>query len=63
MLVYIKAKEKGEVIDFREAAPKGAHPGLFRGDPEKGIRGTAIIFSGSGRIDGGGGCWLKHPLN
>ena len=41
MMVYNKEKEKGEVIDFREAAPKGAHPGLFQGDPVKGIRGKS----------------------
>ena len=45
MLVYTKAEEKGEVIDFREAAPKGAHPGLFRGDPAKGIRGLLLQLS------------------
>ncbi len=39
MMVYIRAKEKGEVIDFRESAPKRAHPNLFKGDPDKGIRG------------------------
>ena len=42
MLVYTKAKEEGAVIDFREAAPGGANPGLFRGDPNKGIRGLLL---------------------
>lgn len=45
MLVYIKEKERGEVIDFRESAPNGAHPGLFRGNPEKGIRGQLVSSS------------------
>ncbi len=40
MMVYNKKKEKGEVIDFREAAPRAAHPNLFKGDAEKGIRGN-----------------------
>jgi len=43
MLVYTKANEEGAVIDFREAAPGGAHPGLFRGDPNKGIRGGLSV--------------------
>ena len=42
MMVYNRDKEKGEVIDFREAAPKGAHPHLFHGDATKGIRGELI---------------------
>ena len=43
MLVYTKAEEEGAVIDFREAAPGGANPGLFRGDPNKGIRGLLLL--------------------
>eukprot|EP00794_Sanderia_malayensis_P013924 gene13924-15375_t len=39
MMVYSKEKEKGEVIDFREAAPLGAQPNLFKGNPENGIKG------------------------
>ena len=43
MLVYSKEKKKGEVIDFREAAPNRSYPDLFHKDPEKGIRGIKLI--------------------
>ena len=44
MLVYNKANEKSEVIDFREAAPGGANPNLFHGNPDNGIRGETSFL-------------------
>lgn len=39
MMVYIRSKKQGTVIDFRESAPKKANKDMFDGDPQKGIKG------------------------
>lgn len=39
MMVFIREKRQGTVIDFRESAPRNADKDLFGGDTEKGIKG------------------------
>lgn len=43
MMVFIREKRQGTVIDFRESAPRNADKDLFGGDTEKGIKGGLAV--------------------